>query len=637
MAKPKRNQLRLVTTGLTADRKTRIVSGLLLPFGEDGHTNLGTIRASADSGLTIAEDIRANLEHDRTRPAGRMVSSDLGDEGISVATRVAATTAGDDLLAEIEEGLRTGLSVEIDDPVIRDGNLVGGHISAYAFVTDPAFPSAQLVASDVGYLPDEDDDEDDDDSQGEDNPGDDADGDDEADGEDEADGDDDAEDGVEAATLDVSRDTTLGDLIDAVASDEAPADTPGASAVSRPVTAARPAKLTKTATRKPSIPTVAEFTERVTAAMKAGDRRLIAALNDITQGGVGADVSAQAFLGELWSGKGYTRRFVPLMDPGTLTAYTGKGWRWVTKPEVYDYAGNKAAITSEDVDTEPADYTAARLAGGNDIDRKFVDFPDEGFIASYVQALRDSYAMKTDAKALAFLEANATAFSAGSVPSGVNAATAALVDGALAVVDKGTPTFAIMGNAAYRSLLLTPKDSVLEFLSMSLGLDEGQLDGFQVVPGGSGLGDADVIVGIRQAATFYELPGVPIRVDAIDLEHGGVDIGLFGYWATLLNDADALVKTQPAIGTGTINAGADYAMTVGDPDGTNDAGDTAPVVLATFPDGQVYDVTDDAVLTSGTPAKATIVNNKVHAVAAGTSVITATYQGKTDTVTVTVS
>ena len=56
-----------------------------------------------------------------------------------------------------------------------------------------------------------------------------------------------------------------------------------------------------------------------------------------------------------------------------------------------------------------------------------------------------------------------------------------------------------------------------------------------------------VIAGDKRAATFFEKP--PIRVDAIDLAHGGVDLGVFGYAATLVEGAEAIFKatvTAPA-------------------------------------------------------------------------------------------
>jgi len=51
-----------------------------------------------------------------------------------------------------------------------------------------------------------------------------------------------------------------------------------------------------------------------------------------------------------------------------------------------------------------------------------------------------------------------------------------------------------------------------------------------------------IIAGNRKAATFKELGSTPIRVEAIDMTNGGVDGGVFGYYATLLNNPTAIQK-----------------------------------------------------------------------------------------------
>lgn len=601
-------RLTLVTTGLTCDRDTRIVTGVAIPYGQDGFTNRGKVRASKGS-LKIAERVIANMEHDKTRPLATMVATDETDTGRTMSLRVVASTAGDDLLAEIEDGLRTGLSVEVDEPVIRDGQLVGGTIDGVAFCTHPAFDGARLTAT----APDEGDPEDP-----------------------EAEGVEDPEDPeaepVEAEALEITPDTTIGEIIDSMTTPPDPAADPAtASEEGTPVTAQSTGLAASAGgTKSKGIKTVREFVERMSAAKTLGDRSLLAALADVTQSGIGADVSAQQFLGELWSGKRYTRRIVPLMAHGDLTSYSVKGWRWTTKPVVADYSGNKADVPSATIDTEAVEVSASRLAGAHDIDRKFVDFGDQSFLTSYLEAMTESYAEISDARALTFLDTNATPVTAGAVGTNGSAAASALVDGALAVIDRGTPTFAIMGKGAYRALLLSGVDDMLAYLSINMGLDEGSLDGFKIVPSG-GLDEDQVIVGIGGAATFYELAGSPIRVDALNIANGGVDYGLFGYYAQILNDADGLASVRLAAGS--LDAGADFAMTVG----VTADGAAGPTTYAVYPDGSKVDVTEDAVLTSATPAKASIVSNKVHAVAAGTSVITSTYQGKTDTVTVTVS
>lgn len=574
-------KLQLFTDRLTCDVERRTISGVVLPFGKVGRTSLGKLTAAKDGGWTVADEVIGNMEHDRKRPVARMSASEVTDKGLRMTFAVAKTTAGDDLLAEVEAGLRTGLSIECADPVVRAGALVGGSIDAVGFVTHPAFDTAraELVAEDTGDAEPTDDELEADDENTDEN--------------------------------------TDEDTDDENADQEAPA-----------VTASR--KLGQAGSRRVGIKTVAEFAKRMSAAVMAGDHRMLAALADITQSGVGGDISTQQFLGELWDGAPYERRFVPLMAKGALTSYEVKGWRWTTKPEVADYTGDKADVPSNTPDTESSTVTAARLAGAHDLDRKFTDFGDSEFLAAYLTAMTESYKRKSDLKALAFLEASATATVGGAVPTGLSNAAAGIVDAALAVLSATDtpPDFAVVGTAMYRSLMLQTNDNLLALLSQSIGLKEGALAGFKLVPGGAAFPVGKVLAGVRKASRFLELPGSPIRVDALNISQGGTDTGLFGYYATMLDDAAGLayLTVDPA----SISAGADFAMAVGDPN-------QAVTVIATYADGSTADVTADAVLTSGTTAKATIVSNKVHPVAAGTSVITATYNDHTDVATVTVS
>ena len=600
---------------LTAtDLTKRTLTYLLLPYGEEGNTSAGKVTASAGT-ITLPTDPTSmilNIEHEKLQPVGRGASLVDSPSGLLASFVVSATSAGNDLLVEANDGLRTGISVEVDNPVIRAGALIGGALTGAGAVVAPAFPSARLVASDTGEV---------------------------------------------AATVDTtapmpdqiaSLDQRVSAIEDALtppaaaASETDPEDPDSETSDEDDDENEEPSVKTATASLAASaasgkpenvIKTTADFVNRLTAATKTGDRTLLAALADITQAGVGGDVTAQQFLGELWSGKGYQRVVVPLVQGGSLTSYSVKGWRWTkgSKPQVDTYAGNKGAVSSNSVDTEPLTVAAERLAGGHDLDRKFADFGDTEFLSSYLAALTESYARKTDSILTAFLQSSATVVSAGAVPTDIANAAGALVDGALAVLPMGVPNFALVSTGAYRALLLTPRDQVLEMLSMALGLEQGTAIGFKVVPRADLL-PGQVIVGCTPAVQFLELPGVPIRVDALNIANGGVDEGLFGYFAKILHNADGLASVTLAAAS--IDAGADFAMTVGDADGSK-----GPSVWATYSDGSKIDITADpaCVLTSGTPTKATIVANKVHAVAAGTSVITATYQGKTDTATVTVS
>jgi hypothetical protein len=90
----------------------------------------------------------------------------------------------------------------------------------------------------------------------------------------------------------------------------------------------------------------------------------------------------------------------------------------------------------------------------------------------------------------------------------------------------------------WRNIALTGNKDVLGYLDASLGLESGSLDGFTLIPGA--VAANKVLVGAKEAFSFYELPGVPIRVEGIDPHHGAVDPALFGYYATIVNNSAAL-------------------------------------------------------------------------------------------------
>jgi phage head maturation protease len=262
-----------------------------------------------------------------------------------------------------------------------------------------------------------------------------------------------------------------------------------------------------------------------------------AALADITGTDIFGTVGTSSYVGQLWGNLGYTRRFVPLLNHGNLTSWEVKGWKWGTKPEVGDYAGDKAAIPSNGpVTVVPASTEAARLAGGHDLDRKFRDFGDTEFLAAYFAAMTESYARKSDAKARAFLLASAS--SAGATASGAGILAAALLaaDTLEDNTDGQSPDYILVNRTDRRTLLDVNAHDVPAFLDM-LGVNPRQFIASSDVTAGT------VVAGVKNAGTFYELPGSsPVRVEALDIANGGVDEAVFGYWATLLHDSKGIVK-----------------------------------------------------------------------------------------------
>ena len=65
--------VRIMAGTLTANREDRTVVGMLLPYGEEGRTNLGRFQVPEDR-VAIPGDpivVGLNIEHDREQPVGR--------------------------------------------------------------------------------------------------------------------------------------------------------------------------------------------------------------------------------------------------------------------------------------------------------------------------------------------------------------------------------------------------------------------------------------------------------------------------------------------------------------------------------------------------------------------------------------
>jgi hypothetical protein len=562
-------KLNVLGTLLTANADDRTLTYRLLPYGEEGRTNLGRVTASKGV-LTLPEtpdQLLANLDHDRKRPVGRGAALDDTDDGLNATFRIAQTTAGNDLLAEAAEGLRTGASVEIEDPVIRNGQLLGGSLEWVGFVTEPAFPSARLVAADAGDLsaeqlaelsdagvyvePDQKTSE----TYArevvidgrtyrvvtetqrstattvEPAPG--------ADSTDDPPADEDAEGDEETTDEETSEDDEEDQTV--TASKAATAD-----AALRASAANGGGRKLLANDSKPQ-----DLFKLLAQVGKSHDQKLTAALVDITQSGAIGNTEVPQYVGELWDGKATERRIIPLFNHAPLTSYKVNGWRWLVKPAVGPYAGNKAAVPSNAVSTEPVELAAERIAGAHDIDRKYVDFGDEGFWQSYLAAMTESYAVQSDAAVMTDVLAAATAVPVGGAVAGVPAVWIKIVDGVLAVLQatNAMPNSAVLAFDLYRQFLLTPQEGGLEYLNAALGFEQGTVNqgNFAVLPH-AGVAAGGALVSAREAVTVHELGTTPIRVEAQNIANGGIDVGLFGYYATNIHDEGglALVTGTPA-------------------------------------------------------------------------------------------
>ena len=413
------------------------------------------------------------------------------------------------------------LSVEIKNMVIKAGKAISGKLTGAAFVDRGAFASAALMAAAV--------DVDDDIDVTTDHPF--------------------TDSQLEALRALIGEATKTPSAAPVEVTERQPA--PNTERTDTVADAVVPSNLNTGDEQTPATLTASAVFAMQAEAAATGNRDLFAALSDVKISGtgtVGTNVVVPQWVGELWSGAQFQRKLVPLLGHADLTSLKISGFRWTVKPQVAPYAGNKAAVPSNQPATQPYEVAAQRLAGAHDIDRAFRDFDVPGFWDSYWNAMTESYLRQSDAGvATALTTAGAfTPIPRGTVPTGVSAAATAIVDGVIAIGDEGLPSFALVAPDLYRDFILTRKDDSLAFLDTQLSvLTGGSIGGFSVqassaIPAGS------VLVGSRNAATVYELPGAaPIRVEGLDVSKGGIDPSLHGYFATVINNPAALSLVAP--------------------------------------------------------------------------------------------
>ena len=579
---------------LTASLEDRTVTGLLVPYGEPGATNLGKMTVMAGA-LKVPVDLGGmslNIEHDRTQIVGHPTSIRETAEGIVGTFRIAATPEGDQALADVAAGRRKHLSVEATGLKIKGGKAVDGRLFAAALVERPAFPSATLLASamdtllaeEVSMTTNEEEYVD--------------------------------ENGVKwrrvtDETVDVETSPegeTTTTTTTVVEETQTPADqqaepqeeAPVGNVPSNTLTAATPA-----AADQPTLSSVLGIIDKVRKGHLEGDT-LLAALSDIKISGSGAVPAAGViqpnWLGELWGGRRYTRRYMPLIQNGTIRALDEKGFVLTPDAElVQPWAGNKAEIGSGGATTTVASSILAKWAWAADIAREFFDLPGgEEVIDAMLRAVADSYARVTDLWTLSQLvdasAANLT--TAATYPDGYPDALGQLIQGITAVEDAGdTPSFAVVNSTAWSELIYTPKDEVPEFINISVSTTgEATADGrVRVVKGDIGItGTPATVVGSRAAAHVNELAGAsPLQLDALDIAKGGVDRAVVGYTQYMNDYTNGLVmigtapnranSTAYTVGQLILASSVLYRVTVA---GTsNTSAPTAPAVGATVADG----------------------------------------------------
>lgn len=491
----------------------RVIQGLALPYGVPGHSSRGKVTVNPGSVQWAADLKRIKLYRDHSdasgTPVGYCVGVDDTAEGIKMSFKIGNTPDGDAALADVAEGIRDALSVEIMGADVAGGGVLkGGTITAVALVAVPAFDDARVhnftAALHTAEAP--------------------------APADDTADVDNVSDNETDPEPLEEDEDMTTP--LNTKTALAAPADADAVPAAAPTPAAAAPVGLTASRRATPDL-TFSSVVDTILGVREGRPTDLMtAALADITRSAHPA-VSSAAWLGELWGGVSHKREIVPTMTQKRLTSMRATGWRWTTKPTVDDYAGDKAEIPSNEVATEPVTLTPRRLAGGHDIDRAYVDFNDREFLSSYFAAMTESYSIVSDDRAGQFLALEA-ANNVGEMQADLLRAAAK----ARQMVKRNTRTEAT-------SFLVNPDDmfSLMEITTLDnpaylqlLGIDPAKFLTSDEVEAGT------VIAYAKQAVEWHELGSAPIRVEAEHIARGGRDAAVFGYYVPFTANPAGIVQ-----------------------------------------------------------------------------------------------
>ena len=130
------------------DRRT--IAGKIAPYGEVGNTSAGRV-VFAENSITVPEvsKVKLLMQHDNSKPVGRMQSVTSNKTGLYASFKVSASTRGSDAILLAQEQLMDGLSVGVeveDSRQEKDYLLVtAATLKEVSLVESAAFPSAAVL------------------------------------------------------------------------------------------------------------------------------------------------------------------------------------------------------------------------------------------------------------------------------------------------------------------------------------------------------------------------------------------------------------------------------------------------------------------------------------------------------------
>jgi hypothetical protein len=124
----------------SVDQETRVISGLIVPFGVNPIDGRAVSFKKGDIGWSSYKAVKLNLDHDSKTSFGYGLTLAEGEKGIEGSFKVADGPRGDEALALAASGVYDGLSVNLYKPEGKEKF----HLTHVALTAEPAFDQARV-------------------------------------------------------------------------------------------------------------------------------------------------------------------------------------------------------------------------------------------------------------------------------------------------------------------------------------------------------------------------------------------------------------------------------------------------------------------------------------------------------------
>lgn len=487
-----------------ADVESRTLTGRIVTWGEEGNTSAGRTIFSENS-IQFGKNVKLLLEHEMSKPIGKMLSAEVTDTGIEAKFKLAKTTAGSDALVEAAEGLRDGFSVgvKLNEWASEDGAMVitSAKLIEVSLVTEPAIDSArvaEVAASD--------------------------------------------EQVSEEASASEDQPTTQGEQVS-----DTTVPAPAVETVEAPVAEVQAKSAPMfTAPRVNLNVTPGQYAlAQIRASQGDSDARDLVAALDVATVAENIGVVPPTYLRDLIGIIDDSMPFADSLEQGTLPASGMKFYRPVIGTQA------TTAVTAEGVELDSTDTTitsleidVVKIGGANIINAELVERSDPSYVDVLLRELAASWAQKADAYAFSI------ALGAPGTSSGATL-YAGIADGIADAygVLRRTPNRFLADTGNFAELLAAvdldgrPLFAAAAPMNaaglMTQGSTAGTIAGLGLVVDpniDTGTGVKGVVYA-SDAATFYRSPAIQIRSTVV--ANAQYEVGVYGYVACARKYASA--------------------------------------------------------------------------------------------------